>query len=110
MKREEIGYAEPIEYIGCGCFQRVIEKIKPIYISCIIQADGEKQSFVSDSQYLHAFDGLDTVHSQISAEELKTAVEEINYRLTETAERVLPNGKKLVMLDFVVSGKCQQEI
>ena len=65
---------------------------------------------MSDSPYLHAFDGLDTIHSQISAEELKTAVEEINYRLTETAERVLPNGKKLVMLDFVVSVKCQQEI
>ena len=94
-----------IEYIGLTCFQRVVEKIKPICISCIIQADGEKQGFVSDSPYIHVFDGLDIVHSQIGEEELKSAMKEIDYRLTERAEQVLPNGKKLVMLDFTVSDK-----
>lgn len=94
-----------IEYIGLTCFQRVVEKIKPICISCIIQADGEKQGFVSNSPYIHVFDGLNTVHSQIGAEELKLAMKEIDYRLTERTEQVLPNGKKLVMLDFAVSDK-----
>lgn len=57
-------------------------------------------SFVSDSPYLHVFDGLAQVHRQMRESELTAALESVGYRLTTTAEHPLPNGKKLVQLDF----------
>ncbi len=88
-----------IEYIGYKCFQNVIMHIKPIYVSCIIQINTE-DSFVSDSPYLHVFDGLDKVHHQMQEDELTTGMKSIGYCLTEKMEQSLPNGKKLVQLDF----------
>lgn len=96
-----------IEYIGCRAFKNAVKKIKPTYVSCIIQADGENDGFVSNSPYLHAFDPLDSVHRQIRAEELKTTMEEAGYRPLCGEEQTLPNGKKLIMLDFTVSDKCK---
>ena len=45
-----------IEYIGYDCFQKAIVQTSPKYVSCIIQINME-DSWVSDSPYLHAFDG-----------------------------------------------------
>ncbi|MDE6133816.1 MAG: class I SAM-dependent methyltransferase, partial [Oscillospiraceae bacterium] len=53
-----------IEYIGYEYFQRVVKQVKPKYVSCGIQINTDKE-FVSDSPYLHSFDGLDSVHHQI---------------------------------------------
>ena len=50
-----------IEYIGYDCFQKAIVQTSPKYVSCIIQINME-DSWVSDSPYLHAFDGLEQVH------------------------------------------------
>lgn len=88
-----------VEYIGYNCFQKVVKLINPKYISCIIQIN-EGESFVSDSPYIHAFDCLDEVHHQMEEKPLITSMDEINYRMLQTSERVLPNGKKLVRIDF----------
>ena len=56
-----------VEYIGYKAFQRVIRQVDPEMISCVIQmnpktAENENSEWVSDTPYLHAFDGLDEVH------------------------------------------------
>lgn len=88
-----------IEYIGYEGFQRVIQAVKPRYVSCVIQINLEG-SWVSDSPYLHVFDGLERVHCQIDGQELTERMAEIGYHVIKTLEYPLPNGKKLVQLDF----------
>ena len=88
-----------IEYIGYACFQKVVKVVKPQYVSCIIQINVD-DGFVSDSPYLHVFDGLGQVHHQMAELELQSCMEEIDYQLIRTLEQSLPNGKKLVELDF----------
>lgn len=89
-----------IEYIGYDCFTRVVEMVNPKYVSCVIQIN-TGESFVSDSPYIHAFDCLEAVHHQMEALALTTAMSGIDYRLEFTSEELLPNGKKLVRLDFM---------
>lgn len=89
-----------IEYIGYECFQRAVQTVKPKYVSCIIQINTD-DSFVSDSPYLHAFDRLDEVHHQMEDTELINAMSEIGYREECKCEKALPNGKKLIRIDFV---------
>lgn len=72
---------------------------KPQYVSCIIQINMD-DNFVSDSPYLHVFDELEHVHHQMAEQELKNSMEVIGYQLIQTLEYPLPNGKKLVQLDF----------
>lgn len=88
-----------IEYIGYECFQKVVKVTKPQYVSCIIQINMDDR-FVSDSPYLHVFDELEHVHHQMAEQELKNSMEVIGYQLIQTLEYPLPNGKKLVQLDF----------
>lgn len=88
-----------IEYIGYDCFQKAVEHVCPKYVSCIIQinADG---NWVSDSPYIHVFDDLDKVHHQMEENLLIQAMKDIGYNLITQTESLLPNGKKLVQLDF----------
>ena len=88
-----------IEYIGYECFKKVVTVTKPVYVSCIIQVNVD-DSFVSESPYLHAFDGLVTVHHQMAEQELQNSMNEIDYHLIQVLEYQLPNGKKLVQFDF----------
>ena len=88
-----------IEYIGYECFQRVVKVTQPQYVSCIIQINLD-DSFVSDSPYLRVFDGLERVHHQMVERELQNNMETIDYQLLQRLEYPLPNGKKLVQLDF----------
>lgn len=89
-----------IEYIGYECFQETVKKVKPKYVSCIIQINPE-DSFVSDSPYLHAFDGLHKVHHQMEENVLVHTMDEIGYKKEIQLESKLPNGKKLVRIDFI---------
>ncbi len=89
-----------IEYIGCACFQKVVRHVRPRYVSCIIQINTE-DGWVSDSPYLHVFDGLERVHHLMDEKALEQAMREIEYRKKERSEHILPNGKKLVRMDFV---------
>lgn len=88
-----------IEYIGYDCFQKTIRHVDPKYVSCIIQINIE-DTWVSDSPYLHVFDRLEQVHHQMEEQELEKAMLEINYHAIRTLEHMLPNGKKLVQIDF----------
>lgn len=88
-----------IEYIGYECFQNAVTRVKPRYVSCVIQVDTDV-SFVSDSPYIHTFDRLEEVHQPIEEAALSGAMSEIGYKKEARAERPLPNGKKLVRIDF----------
>lgn len=89
-----------VEYIGYDHFRQVVSRVKPHYVSCGIQINMD-DSFVSDSPYLHVFDGLEEVHHQMEEAALQTCMETIGYRMCLREEHPLPNGKKLVRLDFV---------
>lgn len=88
-----------IEYIGYECFKYVVKHVNPKYISCIIQINVE-DNWVSNSPYLHVFDGLEQVHHQMEEQALEKAMLKINYHPIKTLEHMLPNGKKLVQIDF----------
>ena len=88
-----------IEYIGYDCFQKVIVQTSPKYVSCIIQIN-TNDSFVSDSPYIHVFDGLNEVHHQMQEDELNIAMKNIKYYLISRKEQILPNRKILVQLDY----------
>lgn len=88
-----------IEYIGCECFCRTVEKVDPDVVSCVIQVNVD-DSFVSDSPYQHVFDNLEQVHRDIHEDELTQCMRKTGYRLFDKTAELLPNGKKLVELDF----------
>ena len=88
-----------IEYVGYECFQNVIQQVNPKYVSCMIQINIEDH-WVSDSPYFHIFDGLESVHHQMDEHMLEKAMIEMDYHISRTLECMLPNGKKLVQIDF----------
>jgi len=90
-----------IEYLGYSCFQSVVQRVQPQYVSCAIQVNID-ETFVSDSPYLHVFDRLEEVHHQMDAHELKAAMAEIDYTLVWQEAEQLPNGKVLIRLDFEI--------
>lgn len=103
-----------VEYIGYTCFQQVIRKVNPDFVSAIIQINEEhedtdteagaessaKAGFVSASPYACAFTRLDEVHHQMSEATMTEYMKEIGYHLSDSDQELLPNGKKLVRLDF----------
>ena len=89
-----------IEYVGYEAFKKGILKAEAKYVSCIIQINTDEEKWVSESPYIHAFDCLDSVHHQMEEQALTMAMNEIGYRPIKKDEYPLPNGKKLVMLDF----------
>lgn len=88
-----------IEYIGYECFQKVVRQVCPKYLSCIIQINTE-DNWVSDSPYLHTFEGLEQIHHQMDEQELAKTMLQIDYRVIRRLEHTLPNGKRLVRIDF----------
>ena len=90
-----------IEYIGYESFQRVIFKVCPRYISCVIQENGSS-NFVSDSPYRHAFDQLKYIHHKITECDLTLSMQKIRYKFMLRKEYMLPNAKKLLRLDYVL--------
>ena len=89
-----------IEYIGYECFRNVIKQVRPKYVSCGIQIN-TGEGFVSNSPYLHSFDGLESIHHKVEAAGLTKNMNIIGYNKISENEYSLPNGKKLVMIDFV---------
>ena len=89
-----------IEYIGYEAFMKAMMRVRPLYISCVIQINIDEHQWVSDSPYLHAFDRLDEVHCQMEDEALTKVMEDICYRKILSESYPLPNGKALLRLDF----------
>lgn len=88
-----------VEYIGYECFCRIVQKVNPKVVSCIIQINTEA-SFVSDSPYTHAFDGLSQVHHQMEEGVLTLSMQKIGYKKTVLQSVDLPNGKQFVRVDY----------
>ena len=89
-----------VEYIGYEAFMMAMMRVRPQYISCVIQINIDEHQWVSDSPYLHAFDRLEEVHCQMEDEALTKVMEEICYRKILSESYPLPNGKALLRLDF----------
>ena len=89
-----------IEYIGYNTFRKVIHKVDPQFVSCVIQINTDDKQWVSDSPYLHAFDRLDEVHHQMEEDSLSTLMTEAGYKEVLRTREPLPNGKALVRIDF----------
>ena len=89
-----------IEYIGYQTFQKAIRHVKPEFVSCAIQINTDANHWVSDSPYIHAFDGLDSIHHQMQESELVKVMHEIGYKENLRLEEKLPNGKALIRMDF----------
>ena len=66
----------------------------------IFSEKSTEKSFVSETPYLHVFDRLDEVHHQMEENALIRHMQEIGYTEELMKERDLPNGKKLVRIDF----------
>ena len=92
-----------LEYIGYEVFKKVIRHVEAEYVSCVIQINTDKENWVSDSPYLHAFDRLDEVHCQMDEGALVQAMKEIGYGKLSKSSESLPNGKALVRIDFSCS-------
>ena len=89
-----------IEYIGYAAFQSVLRQVRAQFVSCVIQINTDAEEWVSDSPYLHAFDGLDAIHHQMEPQELTEKMAEIGYRRILQTAAPLPNGKQLLRLDY----------
>ena len=89
-----------IEYIGYAAFTAAVKQAGAGVASCVIQINPEEETWVSDSPYLHVFDRLDEIHHQMNEDGLAAAMREAGYRQGLREEAGLPNGKKLVRLDF----------
>ena len=89
-----------IEYIGYDAFVRAVNIINPEYISCVIQINNDEEMWVSDSPYIHAFDGLDEIHHQMESDVLNEKMNSIGFKLILQDITELPNSKALVMQDY----------
>ncbi|MDE6592130.1 MAG: methyltransferase type 11 [Oscillospiraceae bacterium] len=92
-----------IEYIGYERFKEAVRRVQPKVVSCVIQVNTGEE-WVSDSPYIHAFDGLDRVHFRISENGLTEVLCGFGYKPVKRSESPLPNGKKLVRRDFAAGG------
>lgn len=66
----------------------------------MIQINETTKEWVSDSPYIHAFDGLDSVHCQMEEDALTNAMIKNGYKPVKKTADDLPNGKRLVRLDY----------
>lgn len=89
-----------IEYIGYDAFRKTVLTVKPKYVSTIIQINSDEDVWVSESPYIHVFDELDTIHYPIREDKLITVMDEIGYNFINNKPISLPNGKRLVKIDF----------
>ena len=90
-----------IEYTGYAAFTAAVKQAGARFVSCVIQINPEEEeTWVSDSPYLHAFDRLDEVHHEMVPEGLAAAMETEGYREILRESTDLPNGKKLLRMDF----------
>ena len=69
-------------------------------MSCVIQINTDEKNWVSDSPYIHVFDRLDEVHSQMEQDELVSVMEGAGYQKILEETEPLPNGKALLRIDF----------
>lgn len=89
-----------IEYIGYDKFITVLERVKPQYVSCVIQINPSK-AFVSDSPYMEQLNALQTVHHQMSEKELEDRMKQARYTYLYGKDTKMANGKILRRIDYI---------
>jgi hypothetical protein len=89
-----------IEYIGYSAFMDVIRQTEPEYVSCVIQINTDEENWVSESPYIHAFDGLEAVHCQMEEKTLSETIASLGYNKILRESVPLPNGKALLRVDY----------
>ena len=89
-----------VEYIGETALVEAVRKILPEYVSIIIQVNEEDTTWVSDSPYIHAFDGLDKIHHKLDEVWVSASITGLGYHKGPRFSEELPNGKTLVRIDF----------
>jgi len=89
-----------VEYVGYEAFAYALKKMEPEFVSVVIQINTDENSWVSDSPYLHAFDGLDEVHHQMEDGALTECLKAAGFEKILTEREDLPNGKALLRLDY----------
>ena len=94
-----------IEYIGYDVFLETVRQTGAEYVSCVIQINTDEKNWVSDSPYLHAFDGLDRIHHQMEEGALTAEMKQAGYEPVLRKAEALPNGKALVRLDYRRTGR-----
>lgn len=82
-----------------------VQQLQALNLSCVIRlnpktAENEESKWVSDSPYLHAFDGLDEVHHQMEEDALWRCLKELGFDELDAYSTPLPNGKYLLRIDF----------
>ncbi|WP_052011868.1 hypothetical protein [Youngiibacter fragilis] len=65
-----------IEYIGIDTFTEQPSKNNPTYVSCVIQKN-PNVSFVSDSHYAEALNGIESLHRDIKNDSLVKSMSSI---------------------------------
>ena len=88
-----------VEYIGAECFAQVVRTVAPGRVSCVIQLN-TGSGFVSQSPYLHVFDGLSQVHHQLSEAGMQTVLQQAGYLQVFRKAVPVPGGKTLLRLDY----------
>jgi hypothetical protein len=89
-----------IEYTGVEAFARLIAAARPAAVCCAVQASCGA-AFVSETPCADALKRIGGIHQDIDPAALTAAMERIGYRQGFREEVALPNGKKLVCIDFV---------
>lgn len=89
-----------IEYVGYDNFLIAVQKSGATQVSCIIQVN-TGEGFVSESPYIREFDGLAQVHHMIDEMGLTEAMAGEGFVIKDRKEEELPNGKKLVQIDYI---------
>ena len=92
-----------LEYIGLNNFTSQIKKIKPKYVSCVIQIDdnlNDKNNFVVDSIYSDSLKNISKLGVSIDKNDLISKMNEIEYKCILEEKYDLPSNKKFIRLDF----------
>lgn len=87
---------------GYNSFEKVINQVKANYVSCVIQINTDEEKWVSDSPYIHAFDGLNKVHCHMEEATLSSTMKKPGYQKTLKGLEPLPDGKALLRLDYTI--------
>lgn len=91
-----------IEYLGTDRFAELIKRNRKNtnVISCVIQ-NSKNCSFVSSSEYKSEFDGIQSIHNDITSEELVNKITRMEFYAAKKKTYSLPNGKEFIRIDFL---------
>ena len=97
-----------IEYVGVDTFVRLIASARPAAVCCAVQASSGV-AFVSASPCAEVLQCLDAVHQDVEPETLTASMARIGYMKAFQEEHLLPDGKRIICMDFVGVETWRQE-